>query len=170
MGELRDRMEGDLLLKGVAEVTRTEYVRCAFHLAAYYRRSPAALGADQGRAYLLHLTGDLHYSPANLKMQVAALKFLYTVALNRPEVVEKIPYPKVPRVLLVSGSRPVPVDGVAHPAPAPDALLPSRLHRDDTADDPATPTLRCPNCQGTTFALIATLFSERRRKCPPPDT
>ena len=100
MGELRDRMEGDLLLKGLAEVTRTEYLRCAVHLAAYYRRSPAALGADEVRAYLLHLTRDLHYSPANLKMQVAALKFLYTITLNRPEVVEKIPYPKVPRVLL----------------------------------------------------------------------
>ncbi len=100
MGESRDRMEGDLLLKGLAEVTRTEYVRCAFHLAAYYRRSPAALGADEVRAYLLHLTRDLHYSPANLKMQVAALKFLSTVTLNRPAVVEKIPYPKVPRVLL----------------------------------------------------------------------
>jgi site-specific recombinase XerD len=33
-------------------------------------------------------------------MQVAALKFLYTVTLNRPEVVAQIPYPKVPRVLL----------------------------------------------------------------------
>ena len=43
MGQLRDRMEGDLLLKGVAEVTRAEYLRCARHLAAYYRRSPAAL-------------------------------------------------------------------------------------------------------------------------------
>ncbi len=41
---------------------------------------------------------------------------------------------------------------------------------DGTADDPAKPKLRCPNCQGTTFALIATLLPERRRKCPPPDT
>jgi integrase/recombinase XerD len=100
MGQLRDRMEGDLLLKGVAEVTRAEYLRCATQLAAHYRRSPAALGADEVHAYLVHLVDTLHYSPANLKMHVAALKFLYTVTLNRPDVVERIPYPKVPRVLL----------------------------------------------------------------------
>ena len=100
MGQLRDRMEGDLLLKGLAEVTRAEYLRCARQLAAHYRRSPAELGADEVHAYLVHLVDTLHYSPANLKMHVAALKFLYTVTLNRPEVVARIPYPKVPRVLL----------------------------------------------------------------------
>ncbi|MGH8700640.1 MAG: tyrosine-type recombinase/integrase [Burkholderiales bacterium] len=100
MGQLRDRMEGDLLLKGVAEVTRAEYLRCATQFAAHYRRSPGALGANDVRAYLVHLVDTLHYSPANLKMHVAALKFLYTVTLNRAEVVARIPYPKVPRVLL----------------------------------------------------------------------
>jgi len=100
MGELRDRMEGDLLLRAVAETTRSEYLRCARHLAAYYRRSPAELGADEVRAYLLHLTRDLGYRPANLKIHIAALKFLYTVTLKRPDLVEHIPYPKVPRPLL----------------------------------------------------------------------
>jgi len=90
MGELRDRMEGDLLLRGVADVTRKEYLRCARAFAAHYRISPAHLGAEEVRDYLLHLTRDLHYSPANLKMHVAALKFLYGVTLNRPDVVERI--------------------------------------------------------------------------------
>jgi len=63
--------------------------------------------------------------------------------------------------------------------PAPPSTLPADTaataatepHSDDTADDPAPPTLRCPNCQGTTFSLIATLLSERRRRThPPPDT
>ena len=100
MGELRQRMEGDLLLRGMAEVTRAEYLRCARQLAAHYHLSPAVLRADDLRQYLLHLAGPLHYSPANLKMHVAALKFLYTVTLNRPALVARIPYPKVPRVLL----------------------------------------------------------------------
>lgn len=58
------------------------------------------------------------------------------------------------------------------PAPLPaDTAATTEPHSADTADDPATPKLRCPNCQGTTFSLIATLLSERRRRThPPPDT
>ena len=59
MGELRDRMEGDLLLRGVAEVTRKEYLRCARAFAAHYRVSPADLGTKEVRDYLLHLTREL---------------------------------------------------------------------------------------------------------------
>lgn len=80
MGKLRDRMEADLVLKGYAEVTRTEYLRCARQLAAHYRRPPAELGAEDVRDYLLHLVHDLGYGPANLKMHVAALKFRRTHA------------------------------------------------------------------------------------------
>lgn len=100
MGALRDRMEGDLRLRGYAEVTRSEYLRSVYQFVAYYRRSSAELGAEDVRAYLLHLTHNLHFSPANLKMRVAALKCLYTITLGRPEVVERIAYPKVPRTLL----------------------------------------------------------------------
>ncbi len=57
------------------------------------------------------------------------------------------------------------------PAPLPADPAATEPPRDATADDPAKPKLRCPNCQGTTFALIATLPSERRRRRqPPPDT
>jgi hypothetical protein len=65
------------------------------------------------------------------------------------------------------------------PPPPPASPLPSNtaataateVHSADTADDPATLKLRCPNCQGTTFSLIARLPAEpRRRTQPPPDT
>ena len=84
MGELRDRMDGDLRLRGLAEVTRAEYLRCAAHFVAYYRVSPRQLGAEDVRSYLLHLVEDLHFSPANLKIHIAAIKFLYTVTLEPP--------------------------------------------------------------------------------------
>lgn len=32
-------------------------------------------------------------------MHVAALKFLYRITLNRPQEVERIPYPKIPKAL-----------------------------------------------------------------------
>jgi integrase/recombinase XerD len=126
MGQLRDRMEGDLLLKGLAEVTRAEYLRCATQLAAHYRRSPAELGAEDLRAYLFHLARTLNYSPANLKMHVAAIKFLYTVTLNRPDLVARLPYPKVPRPLLDTpspGESGQGAPGGAHPEVPYGALL-----------------------------------------------
>lgn len=39
MGALRDRMDGDLRLRGHAEVTRSEYLRSVYQFVAYYRRS-----------------------------------------------------------------------------------------------------------------------------------
>ena len=100
MGQLRDRMDGDLRLRGLSEVTRTEYLRCAAHFAAYYRVSPGQLGAEDVRSYLLHLVEEQHFSPSNMKIHIAAIKFLFSVTLNRPEVVERVRFPKVPLKLL----------------------------------------------------------------------
>lgn len=100
MGQLRDRMDGDLRLRGLSEVTRTEYLRCAAHFAAYYRVSPGQLGAEDVRSYLLHLVEEQHFSPSNMKIHIAAIKFLFSVTLNRPEVVDRVRFPKVPMKLL----------------------------------------------------------------------
>jgi site-specific recombinase XerD len=99
MGKLREKMEADLRLKGFARSTREEYVRHARHFARYYRRSPAELGENEIRAYLLHLVNDKKLSPATHHCYVAALKFLYRTTLGRPEEVENIPWPKVPQKL-----------------------------------------------------------------------
>ena len=100
MGAIRDRMDGDLRLRGLSEVTRSEYLRGARQFVAHCRVSPALLGAEDVRRYLLHLVEDLHFSPANMKIHIAAIKFLYTVTLNRPEVVAPVKFPKVPLKLL----------------------------------------------------------------------
>lgn len=100
MGKLRDRMDGDLRLRGLSEVTRAEYLRCARPFAAHYRVSPEQLGAEEVRRYLLHLVEDLGFSPSNMKIHLAASKFLYAVTLDRPEVVARVRFPKVPVKLL----------------------------------------------------------------------
>lgn len=100
MGNLRDRMEGDLRLKGYADATRSEYLRCVRELAAHYKRSPAELSADQVRDYLLFLVRDKGIRPANQKLHVAAIKFFYTVTAGTPGIVDGLPYPRVPRPLL----------------------------------------------------------------------
>ena len=99
MGQLRDQMDGDLQLKGFRPVTRYHYLRCVRSFAAHYGRSPAVLGEAEIRAFLLHLIRDRQAKPATVRMYVAALKFLYTTTLRRPDVVARIPWPQVPEKL-----------------------------------------------------------------------
>lgn len=100
MGAIRDRMDGDLRLRGLSEVTRAEYLRCAKQFVAYFRTPPDRLGAEDVRRYFLYLIDERHFSPSNMKIHIAAIKFLYNVTLDRPDVVAGVRFPKVPLKLL----------------------------------------------------------------------
>jgi site-specific recombinase XerD len=106
MGMLRDRMEGDLKLSGLSESTQDCYLRCAQRFAEHHGRSPAKMGEQEIKEFLLHLIKEKGASPATHRMYVASLRFLYVVTLKRPESVAGIPYPKVPRHLpqILTGS------------------------------------------------------------------
>jgi integrase/recombinase XerD len=99
MGKLRDNMLSDLELRNYSIKTRTEYIRCAANFATHFWLSPEEMGEDEIRRFLVHLVRVRQVSPSVLKMHVAALKFLYRVTLNRPQEVERIPYPKIPKTL-----------------------------------------------------------------------
>lgn len=94
MGQLYDKMARDLALKNLAEVTQRQYLRCCCHFVRYHMTSPAELGETAIKQYLAHLLMR-GAGPETLKMNVAALKFLYGVTLDRLKVVERIPWPKV---------------------------------------------------------------------------
>lgn len=95
MGVIQDRMVEDLRLKGYAESTRREYLRCSRGFVRHFMRAPDELGADDVRAFLVHLL-DEGKSASVRKMYTAAIRFLYVVTLKRPEVVADLLYPKVP--------------------------------------------------------------------------
>src|SRR5260370_26172402 len=99
MGKLRDKMEGDLRLKGFSEHTQDCYLRYARFFAGHYGRSPEEMGEQEIKDFLLYLINENGVSPGVHRMYVASLKFLYRVTLKRPECVAEIPYPKVPRRL-----------------------------------------------------------------------
>ena len=101
MGMLRDRMEGDLKLRGFSPNTQRCYLNCAARFAAHYGRSPVLMGEREIRQFLLHLVKEEHASPATQRMFVASLKFLYVVTLRRPREMARVPFPKVPRRLPV---------------------------------------------------------------------
>lgn len=100
MGTILDRMDGDLRLRGLSEVTREEYLRRIKHFLAHHEVAPEQIGAEDVRRYMLHLTDTLRIGPANQKTTIAAIKFLYNITLDMPEVVARMRFPKVPQKLL----------------------------------------------------------------------
>lgn len=95
MGELYTKMAQDLKLKNLAVTTQKKYLSCCSDFARFHMRSPRELGETAIKQFLEHLLlrGG---GPETLKMNVAALKFLYGVTLDRPKVADRLPWPKVP--------------------------------------------------------------------------
>ena len=106
MGELKEKMAADLELRCYRPDTVKMYLRLSERFAGHFMRSPAEMGEEEIRSYLLHLLRDKKAGPSVVKMSVAALKFLYTHTLNRPEEVVRIPWPRTPKPLpdILSGT------------------------------------------------------------------
>jgi integrase/recombinase XerD len=94
MGQLRDRMEQDLKLRGLSPATIRNYLLYCRKLAAFFMRSPEELNEVEVRAFLLHQIEVEQLAYNSYRQVYAALKFLYSVTLGRPEVVGRVPFPK----------------------------------------------------------------------------
>ncbi|MFH1976548.1 MAG: site-specific integrase [Pseudomonadota bacterium] len=94
MGKLRDQMLVDLQLCGAKPRTQKAYLREAENLAKYFNRSPAELGEQELKEYLLYLIKERHLSEGTFRFYVAGLKFLYRITLKREWPVEKIKHPR----------------------------------------------------------------------------
>ena len=68
MTALRQQMENDMVLRGMAVRTRQSYIEAVRGLAKFYRRSPDAISVEEVQSYLLHLLKErgLSYSTCNL--------------------------------------------------------------------------------------------------------
>jgi integrase/recombinase XerD len=104
MGQLRDRMEQDLKLRGLSPATIRNYLLYCRKFAAFFMRSPEELGTAQVRTFLLHQIEVEQLAFGSYRQVYAALKFLYSVTLGRPWEVGRIPFPKrrpspLPKVL-----------------------------------------------------------------------
>ena len=78
MGQLRDRMEQDLKLKGVSPATIRNYLLYCRKFAAFYMRSPEELGASEIRAFLLHQIEVEQLAYASYRQVYAALSYRET--------------------------------------------------------------------------------------------
>ena len=88
-------MSQDLAIKNLSDGTRHQYLRCCTEFARYHMRSPREMGLGEIKDYLGRLVFQ-GAGPEKLKMHAAGLKFLYGITLDRKEIADKIPWPKVP--------------------------------------------------------------------------
>jgi site-specific recombinase XerD len=98
MTPLRQRLLDDLRIRNYAQRTITTYVAAVARFAQHFQQSPDQLHAQHVRQYQLHLLQQ-HASWSRFNQTVAALRFLYAVTLQRPDLVTMIPYGKKPKTI-----------------------------------------------------------------------
>lgn len=84
MTKLRRRMEEELRLRGYSPVTIKAYVGAVRNFALFHGRSPDQMGAEEVRAYLLHLNDEKKLAPASINQALAGIRFFYNNVLRRP--------------------------------------------------------------------------------------
>ena len=101
---LRARMIEDMSVRGFKEDTRRDYVRHVRAFAAFIGRSPDTATAEELRLFQLHQTQS-GLQPPSINSAVSALRFFFTVTLDRPDLARRltvVPYPRrIPTVLSV---------------------------------------------------------------------
>jgi integrase/recombinase XerD len=101
---LRARMIEDMTVRGFNEHTRSGYVRHVRAFAAFIGRSPDTATAEDLRLFQLHQT-QIGVQPPSINSAVSALRFFFTVTLDRPDLARRltvVPQPRrIPAVLSV---------------------------------------------------------------------
>jgi integrase/recombinase XerD len=102
MTPLRQRMIDDMRIRNLSPHTQRSYVEHVSRFARHFGQSPDELGPDAIRAYQVFLTTTRQLSPSSVIVTVAALRFLYTVTLQKPWTITSVlPVPKKPQTLPV---------------------------------------------------------------------
>lgn len=103
--KIRHHMMQDLSRAGYAQGTQEQYLASADAFVKFHWRCPSEMGQEEVRTWIDHVNEHHRVGPSRLRGHLAALKFLYTKTLGRPEVVSFISWPRVPKKLPVVLSR-----------------------------------------------------------------
>jgi integrase/recombinase XerD len=95
---LRARMIEDMTERGFAEKTRHDYIRQVQAFAAFLGRRPDTATAEDLRRFQLHQT-ESGMQPPSINSAVAALRFFFTVTLDRPDLSRRLTIVRYPRRL-----------------------------------------------------------------------
>ena len=95
---LRERMIEDMSVRGFSEKTRNDYIRNVRTFAAFIGRSPDTATAEDLRRFQLHQTKS-GMQPPSINSAVSALRFFFTVTLDRPDLACRLTVVRMPRRL-----------------------------------------------------------------------
>jgi site-specific recombinase XerD len=94
-------MMQDLELAGYTPRTRKLYIEAIQGFARFFRRSPEAMGQAEVRVWAGYLKNRCQLSASRMRQYFAALKFLYTKTLYRPDAVSFLHFRSGPEKLPV---------------------------------------------------------------------
>ena len=97
---LRRRMIEDMTVRNFVEKTRNDYIRHVKTFTAFLGRSPDTATPEDLRRYQLHLTGT-GVRPPTINGTVTALRFFFTVTVDRPDVTKPLTFVAEPRKIPV---------------------------------------------------------------------
>jgi len=99
---LRQRMIEDMTVRNFTADTQRNYIRAVKNLAIFLGRSPDTATREDLRLFQLHLTEN-HVRPPTINSAVTALRFFFTVTIDRPDVTKPLTFVaelrKIPVVL-----------------------------------------------------------------------
>ena len=93
---LRRRMIEDMTVRNFVEKTRHDYIRHVKTFTAFLGRSPDSATPEDLRRFQLHQT-ETGVRPPTINGAVAALRFFFSVTLDRPEMARHLTFVREPR-------------------------------------------------------------------------
>lgn len=114
-GELRERMQQALVVRGLSPRTHEAYLAAVKGLAQYYHQRPDTLSEEQLHASIRPLIGQRHLAPSSVRGAVRGLRCFSTHTLQRP--LARLPLPQGTKTLPVVLSRAEGARSLASTAP-----------------------------------------------------
>src|SRR5450432_4737333 len=93
---LRRRMIEDMTVRNFVEKTRNDYIRRVRTFTAFLGRAPDTATPEDLRLFQLHQTQTGARAPS-INGSVVALRFFFTVTLDRPEMARHLTFVREPR-------------------------------------------------------------------------
>jgi len=94
MTPLRQKMIDELRIGNYSPHTEKAYLQAVEKFAYYFNRSPAQLGLEEVREYLVHLVEERRVAWSTYSINLCALRFLYHRVLEREQLLQGIACPK----------------------------------------------------------------------------